>query len=230
MFHRVLVFRIAPAFIVAAALVGEGCGGSSPAAPAPNPTPVATPTPAPTPTPTPTPSATPSPDAAARCDGLADGPVTRIAVTARQQQTDGASVPIRVRARTGFDEAWCLDKDKDHRLDFDLNQRNADGRACCWDDTPEWSVDDPSGLLSGSGTTRDDNGFIYRIRVASGGGRGTLGVSAQLDGVDSHPWQSGSGYQRGNLEIVLLSASDIQKDCLCTFLGNGQYEGDKCPK
>jgi hypothetical protein len=156
--------------------------------------------------------------------------VARIAISPRQHSIDGANVDVRVRVRPGFDEAWCVDKDKDHRLDFNLNQRNADGRACCWDDPPEWSVDDDSGLVAGNGTTRDDNGFIYRIRVEPRGRAGSVGVSANLDGVDSHPWQSGSGYQMGNLNIVALSASDIQKDCTCVYLGNGLYEGDKCPK
>jgi hypothetical protein len=214
------------ALILAAALLGEGCGGGggSPVAPAP------TPTPAPVPTPTPTPAPTPSPDAAARCAGLASGPVTRIAVSPRQLVTDGVNSDMMVRVRPGFDEVWCVDKDKEHRLDFNLNQRNANGQACCWENTPEWNVSDPSNLQSGSGSTRDDNGFIYRIRIASGGRKGTVGISAKLDGVDSHPWQSLSGYTIGTLDVVAMEASDIAKDCQCTYKGNGQYEGAKCPK
>jgi hypothetical protein len=155
--------------------------------------------------------------------------VARLAVAPRTQVEDGETVPIRVRARPGFDEVWCLDKDKEHRLDFNLNQRNESGRECCWNGEPEWETLDPSGIAGGQ-SVRDQYGFVYRIRVFPQGTRGTVGLRANLDGVNSFPWQSGSGYEQGPIEMVTMSASEIQRDCKCVFLGNGQYEGAGCSK
>ena len=223
--------------LVALALLGGSCGGSNPTTPPP----VAQATPTPTPSATASPSVptpTPTPTAAARCDNLQPlpgeeklqpGPVTRVAVSPRQQVSDNQNLDILVRARPGFDEVWCVDKDKEHRLDFNLNQRNDNGKECCWLGFPEWKVDDP-GRVVDSAAVRDDFGFIYRLRINTHGERVTVGLSARLDGVDSAPWQSGSGYEKGPLQIVAMGANEITRDCKCIYKGNGIYEGVGCTK
>lgn len=137
---------------------------------------------------------------------------------------------MRVRVAKAYeDEVWCIDKDKEHKLDLNLNQRNAAGKECCWNDDPVWTVTDPDFIVNSS-EWRDDYGFIYRVRINPKGKRGSVFVQTKLDGLDSYPWQSGAFYPKGPLEIVSMSATEIKDTCQCTFLGNGQYEGDKCPK
>jgi hypothetical protein len=213
-----------------ALLALASCGGSSPARPNPNPTPTPGPTPAPTPAPTPTPNPAPTPDASQRCAKLENGPVVRVAIAPRGQFEGSNQVPMRVRVEKAFeDEVWCIDKDKESKLDFNLNQRNANGKECCWEEDPVWRVDDPNFLVD-NGEWRDDYGFIYRLRVDPKGRKGKIFVQTTLDGHDSYPWQSGSYYQQGALVIESMSASEISRDCQCTFKGNGQYEGDRCSK
>jgi len=77
---------------------------------------------------------------------------------------------------------------------------------------------------------RDQYGFVYRVRIDPQGARNTVGLRANLDNVNSFPWQSGSGYEQGPLQMVTMSAAEIQRDCKCIFLGNGQYEGAGCSK
>ena len=196
------------------------CGGGSaplqPALPSPSPSPVALPSPSP-------------PPANTTC-GLAPGPVTRLAISPREQNTDGARVEIRVRALPDFDEAWCLDKDKDHRLDFNLNQKNAEGRECCWVGTPEWRImEDPGEIVAGTASI-DGEGFIHRVRVEPRGRETFFTLEATLDTIRSHPWQSGSGYRREPIKMITMSAADIPSACPCIYLGNGQYTGVGCRK
>lgn len=208
---------------------GFGCDGDGRST---TPTTVATPTPTPAPTATPTPSPSPTPTpapAGSKCEKLAPGPVSRLTVAPRELQTDGVTVEMRVRARRNFDEVLCLPKSGSHRLDFNLNQKNADGEECCWEDDPSWAVEDPSGLVS-SESSRHDHDFIWRLRIDPDGGTGTVTIQAELDGVESHPWQSGSGYRQEPLGIVVMSAAEIEEECQCVYLGNGIYEGDQCPK
>ena len=205
------------------------CGGSStPGNPNPNPSPTPTPSPAPTPTPTPNPA--PTPDASQRCAKLQEGPVVRVAIAPRGQFEGSTQVPMRVRVTKSYeDEVWCVDKDKEWKLDFNLNQRNEAGKECCWENDPSWHVDDPDFLVDNS-EWRDNYGFIFRVRVNPKGKKGSIFVQTRLDGHDSYPWQSGSYYEKGPLVIESMSASEISKECQCTFKGNGQYEGDRCPK
>jgi hypothetical protein len=219
--------RFRAVLLVSGVALWSSCGGGSPTAvPPPAPSPVIT-TPITTPTTTTLPPVSgPPPD---RCANFQAGPVARLAISPRTHQENGEIVPIRVRARPGFDEVWCLDKDKDHRLDFNLNQRNANGRECCWVNDPSWDLDDPNNFAGGE-SVRDDFGFVYRIRVNTEGARGTVGINATLDGINSAPWQSNSGYSIGPLNMVAMSAAEIQRDCNCIFLGNGQYQGDRCNK
>ena len=102
-------------------------------------------------------------------------------------------------------------------------------KECCWLGFPEWKVDDP-GRVVDSAAVRDDFGFIYRLRINTHGERVTVGLSARLDGVDSAPWQSGSGYEKGPLQIVAMGANEITRDCKCIYKGNGIYEGVGCTK
>src|SRR5262245_30992269 len=191
------------------ALVGLGsCGGSTPAKP--NPSPSATPTPSPGPTPppapTPTPNPAPTPDAQ-RCAKLEAGPVVRVAIAPRGQYEGSTQVAMRVRVTKPYeDEVWCVDKDKEWKRDFNLNQRNDNGKECCWEEDPVWHIDDPDFLVD-NGEWRDPYGFIYRVRVNPRGKKGSIYVRTSLDGNDSYPWQSGSYYAKGPLIIEAMSAN-----------------------
>jgi hypothetical protein len=176
------------------------------------------------------PPSTQAPDPSLRCANLAPGPVVRYAITPREHRADGEVVDLRVRARAGFDEVWCVDKDREHRLDFNSNQRNAAGRESCWVDDPSWRFEDPDRFVQSGQTIPNTNGFNYRIRMNPRGARGEVLVEAEIDGVLSSPWQSGSGYKREPLRIVSMSKNEIERDCLCIFRGNGIYEGDRCSK
>jgi hypothetical protein len=215
-----MILSRSAAYVVttAAALFFLSCGGGGSPVEPPRPTP--TPLPAPTALPTPT----PSPNAACG-PNLASGPVTRFAIAPRAQLTNGQEVPIRVWIQGPWQEAWCIDKDKEHKLDFNANQRNADGRECCWVKDPEWSIaDDKDRIVLGHGEL-DDHRFVYRLGVGPRNLETTFGVEAVLDGVKSKAWQSGPtvGYPEGPLKIVTLSAADIEKNCKCTYFGNGNY-------
>jgi hypothetical protein len=182
--------------------------------------------PTPTPLPPSTAAPTPTPSANAACGpNLASGPVARFAVAPRAQFSGGEQVPIRVWIQGLWQEAWCLDKDKEHRLDFNSNQRNADGRECCWVKDPEWQIaDDKDRIVLGHGAL-DEHSFNYRVGVDPRGLETSFGVHGELDGVKSKAWQSGPtvGYPEGPLKVVTLSAADIEKNCKCTYFGNGNY-------
>lgn len=199
------------------ALILTGCGGgSSPTAPEPTPAP----TPQPTPAPTPTPNTT--------C-GLAPGPVVRYAIRPREHRVNGRKVDMLVRARPGWDEVWCIDKDSVHQLDFDSNQRNEANQESCWVYDPQWTITDPGSFVTGQEVIFD-NPFLRRLHVDPKGREGTVDVQATIDGVRSRPWQTFSGYREGPLQIVAMSRAEIERDCNCVFLGNGRYAGASCPK
>jgi len=207
-----------------AALVGVSCGGDGPTV-APTPAPPTTTVPT---QPSPRPTATPSPTST-EC-AFAPGPVARLAISPRELRTDGVQEPVFVRARPGFDEVVCLDRTKSHRLDFNANQRNADGRESCFIGDVSWRVvDDPGNIVAG-GSSRHDRGFIWRYNVEPGGRDTNFAIEAELDGIKSFPWQSGSGYRREPLRVLTMSANEIARDCLCIFRGNGVYEGARCQK
>jgi hypothetical protein len=210
-------------------LILSGCGGSSTAPPIDTTTTTTTSTVNQQTSTTPPSSSIEDPNAN-KCGNLAPGPVTRYAITPREQRADGEVIDMRVRARAGFDEAWCIDKDKEHRLDFNSNQRNAQGRESCWVDDPSWDFEDPGRLVDSGAVIVNTHNFNYRMRINPRGARGEVLVEAQIDGVLSYPWQSGSGYRREPLKIVSLSKNEIDRDCLCVFRGNGIYEGDRCSK
>jgi hypothetical protein len=198
------------------------CGGDNPVVPPP---PTTTTTIATQPSPSPSPS--PSP-VTQQCT-LAPGPVTRLAISPRELRTDGATADVFVRARANWDEVVCLDRDKVHRLDFNANQRNADGRESCYEGDVSWRVvSDDDSMVTGS-SSRHDDGFIWRYNIEPRGRNGSIEIEADLDGIKSHPWQSGSGYRREPLRIVTMGANEISRDCLCIFKGNGVYEGAACP-
>jgi hypothetical protein len=201
------------------------CGGGSPTQ-APPPLPSPSPSPSPVAPPSPSPSA---PPASATCT-FAPGPVTRLAISPRALQTNGAPAPMRTRVVGPGEEVLCLDQDKSHRLDFNLNQRNAQGRECCWVDDPRYRIrGDVDHIVAGSGPI-DDNSFILRVRVEPRGQETSFGVEAELDGVFSFPWQSGAQYPREPLRVITLAGDDIPAYCPCIYLGNGGYEGGSCQR
>ena len=152
----------------------------------------------------------------------------RLAIAPRALQTNGAPAPMRTRFVGPGEELLCLDSEKSHRLDFNLNQRNAQGQECCWVDTPGYRVrGDMSHIVTSSGAI-DDNGFIFRVRVEPRGQEATFGVEAALDGVFSYPWLSGGQYPREPLRVITLPGELIEGFCPCIYLGNGGYEGGSC--
>ena len=205
----------------------SSCGGSTTAPPVTTNPPITSPS---TTAAVTTPSTTAPPDESLRCGNLAPGPIVRYAITPREQRADGEVVDLRVRAKPNFEEVWCIDKDKEHRLDFNSNQRNAAGREACWINDPVWRYEDGDRLVDLAQPIPNTNGFNYRMRINPHGARGAVFVEAEIDGVLSYPWQSGSGYRREPLQIVSMSKNEIDRDCLCIFRGNGIYEGDRCPK
>jgi hypothetical protein len=213
-----------PFWMVAVGAVLAGSCGESPTV-IPSPVPPTT-TLAPQPSPSPSPS--PSP-VQAQCT-LAPGPVTRFAISPRELRTDGEQVPVFVRARPNWDEVVCLDRAKAHRLDFNANQRNADGRESCYEGDVTWRVVDDSRQMVTGSSSRHEDGFIWRYTIDPDGQEGAIEIEAELDGLKSYPWQSGSGYRREPLRIVVMSANEIARDCLCIYRGNGIYEGGRCPK
>ena len=215
---------------VCAVAVLINCGGDSGSNPTPQPSPTAQPTPTPTPTPAPTPTPTPGPVGSSNCPPSGEpGPVAKYAISPRAAQADGVNTDIRVRARPNFDEVWCIDRTKEHRLDFNSTQKNADNRECCWQNDPTWEiVADDNRMVTATGTA-NGNIFNFRVRINPKGQNGVVLVQATLDGVKSHPWQAGSGYRQEPLAIVAVAPADLA-DCKCIFRGNGIYEGVGCTK
>lgn len=209
--------------VSAAAIAAASCGGDSPTA-VPSPAPPTTTQPS---QPSPSPAASPSP-VSSECT-FAPGPVARFAIQPRELRTDGVQVDILVRARENWDEVVCLDRSKSHRIDFNANQRNAAGRESCYIGPVNWRLEDPNGIVASASSRHPDN-FIYRFNVEPGGRTTAFDVSATLDGLNSFPWQSGSGYRQEPLRVVTMSAADIVRDCLCVYRGNGVYEGQRCIK
>jgi hypothetical protein len=210
----------------ALALLLVSCGGGSPTQP-PAPPPTTLPAAQPSPSPSPSPSASP---AAAGCP-FAPGPVTRLAIAPRALQSNGANAPMRTRLVAPGEELLCLESEKSHRIDFNLNQRNELGQECCWVDSPGYRIrGDTAHIVTGSGAI-DDNGFIFRVRVEPRGqNEATFGVEATLDGVPSHPWLSGGQYPLEPLRVITLPGDEIARLCPCIYLGNGGYEGGSCQR
>jgi len=139
---------------VAAALCWLSCGGGAPTLPI-----------TPAPTPVPTPAATSTPLVLAHCGSLAPGPVVRYAIAPRAARVNGENVPMRVWIQGAWQETWCLDKDQQYQIDFNSNQRNADGKESCFQNDPEWQiVDDRDRIVLGQGSF-GDHGFNYRVGV-----------------------------------------------------------------
>ena len=211
--------------VVALVVAFAACGSSdTPTVPPPVPSTTVAPQPSPTAQPS------PSPTTGALTCTFEPGPVARLAIAPREQRTDSADADIRVRVLPNFDEVWCLDRDKTHRLDFNANQRNAAGRECCYQGKVTWTVDDPRELVVASRSLHPDN-FIYRLNVEPKGISTAIEIEAELDGVKSFPWQSASGFRREPLRIMTMSANQMNRECTCIFRGNGVYEGGPaCPR
>ena len=211
-------------FMVGAAVVGVSCGGSPTVIPSPAPPTTTLPT-----QPSPSPVASPSPIVSQECT-FAPGPVTRFAISPRQLLTDGVQADVFVRARPGFDEVVCLDRSKTHRLDFNANQRNAEGRECCFEGSAVWRITDDPGQIITASSSRHERDMIWRLNIEPGGRETAFEIEAELEGLKSYPWQSGSGYRREPLRVVTMSANEIARDCLCISKGNGVWEGARCSK
>jgi hypothetical protein len=221
--------KLRPSPAAAAVLLAlSGCGGSTTAPPITT-TPTSTTSSTVNPVTTP-PSSTTEDPSASKCGNLQPGPVVRYAISPREQRTNGGQVDIRVKARAGFDEVWCIDKDQEHRLDFNSNQRNAANKECCWLNDPSWTFSDPDNIAQEGQALSGTNNFNFRLRTNPRGKRGTIYVQAEIDGIKSYEWQSGSGYSIQPLRVVSMSKNEIERDCLCIYRGNGIYEGDRCSK
>jgi len=210
--------------LIAAAL--PSCGGSSPTQPPP----VPSTTVAAQPSPSPSPSASP---AASSCPWgpFAPGPVTRLAISPRALESDGARAPMRTRLVGPGEELLCLDSDKSHRIDFNLNQRNEFGQESCWVDPPRYRIRGDTDRIVADWLPVDDNSFILRVWVEPHGiNEATFGVEAQLDGVFAHPWTSGGGYPIEPLRVITLPGDEIARLCKCVWIGNGGYEPGSCQR
>ena len=197
------------------------CDGGSPTQPPPPATTLAA-------QPSPSPSAAPSP-AAAACP-FAPGPVTRLAISPRALQTNGENARMRTRLVGPGEELLCLDSQKNHRLDFNLNQRNAQGQESCWEGFPSYRIrGDTEKMVTGSGPI-DDNGFILRVRVEPKENVASFGVEAELDGIFSHPWLSGGSYPREPLRVITLPGDELEAFCPCIYIGNGGYAPGSCQR
>ena len=179
--------------IAAIAVLCGSCGGSSPTQPPPAPS--SSPAPVAPPSPSPGPSASPG-TASCPFGPFAPGPVSRLAIAPRALVSNGAPAPMRTRLIAPGEEVLCLDQDKSHRLDLNLNQRNAQGQECCWVDEPHYRVRGDTARMVAGATPIDDNSFIFRVRVEPRGQEASFAVEAELDGVFSHPWLSGGQYPR----------------------------------
>jgi hypothetical protein len=207
----------------AIAVLCASCGGSSPTQPPAGPSPSPSPAAQPSPVPSPSPAVT-----ACSKGSFAPGPVTRLAVAPRALQSNGVSAPMRTRYVGPGEELLCLESEKSHRLDFNLNQRNALGQESCWEGFPSYRIrGDTEHMVTGT-TPIDDNGFVFRVRVEPNKNVASFGVEAELDGVFSHPWLSGGQYPREPLRVITLPGEEIGSFCPCIYLGNGGYEGGSC--
>lgn len=169
------------------------------------------------------------PPAGSACT-FAPGPVTRLAIAPRALSTNGVAAPMRTRLIGPGEEVLCLASEKSHRLDFNLNQRNAQGQESCWEGFPSYRVRGDTQHMVVSTSTIDDNGFIFRARVEPNFQEASFGVEAELDGVFSYPWLSGGQYPREPLRVITLPGDDIPAFCPCIYLGNGGYEGGSCSR
>lgn len=198
------------------------CGGSSPTQPPP------TPSPSPTPAAQASPSPSPSPASACPFGPFAPGPVTRLAIAPRALQSNGAPAQMRTRYVGPGEELLCLESEKSHRLDFNLNQRNAQGQESCWEGFPSYRIrGDTEHMVAGT-TPIDDNGFVFRVRVEPNRNVASFGVEAELEGIFSYPWLSGGQYPREPLRVITVPGDEIGAFCPCIYLGNGGYEGGSC--
>ena len=227
--------RYAPLVVTFGSAFILSCGGADGPTVIPTPAPPTTTVPTqPSPSPSPSPSTQPGGQEVCHLPSgpvtnLAPGPVARFAISPRQILTNGPNLTdIFVRARPNWDEVVCLDKDQSHRLDFNANQRNEEGRECCYEGVVAWRVNDPAGIVVAN-TSQHPDGFRWRFNIEPGGRGTTIEFSATLDGLNSFPWQSGSGYRQEPLRVVTMSANEIARDCQCIYRGNGVYEGVRCP-
>ena len=130
--------------------------GQGPAAPTPPPSPTA-------PRPTPTPN------------DLAQGPVSQLKAYIKTIDVGGYTYRP---GEQDSDGNWIVHPGE--FVVFDLTQRNGAGLICNWNGDPEWSVDDPEGVLR----VRDSsNPFFLRVNVEH---KGHFELQGTLDGIDSN--------------------------------------------
>jgi hypothetical protein len=137
---------------------------------------------------------------------------------------------MRTRLVGPGEELLCLDSKKSHRLDFNLNQRNALGQESCWEGFPSYRIRGDTEKMVTSSSPIDDNGFVFRVRVEPKENVASFGVEAELDGIFSHPWLSGGNYPREPLRVITLPGDELESFCPCIYIGNGGYAPGSCTR
>lgn len=137
------------------------------------------PIPPPAAQPTPVPGSSPSaPRASPTPADLAAGPVTQVKAYVKSIDTGGFNY------RPGEQDAngnWIVHPGE--FVVFDMTQRNAAGLICNWIVDPQWSVDDPDGIL----TLKDSSQpFFLRTIIAH---NGHFELQGTIDGIDSNVLQ-----------------------------------------
>jgi len=126
--------------------------------------------------PTPTPGASPgTPRAYPTPTDLAPGPVTQLKAYIKSIDTGGFEYRPGEQDSAGN---WIIHPGE--RVVFDVTQRNGAGQICNWINDPEWTVDDPDGVL----LVRDSTiPFFLRTDVEH---KGHFELQAHMDGIDSN--------------------------------------------
>ena len=137
---------------------------------------------------------------------FAPGPVTRLAVVAPRAADQRRPGPMRTRLVGPGEEVLCLDSDKSHRLDFNLNQRNALGQESCWEGFPSYRIrGDTEHIVAELPARSTTTASSCGCGSSRKGNEARFGVEAELDGVFSHPWLSGGRYPREPLRVITVS-------------------------
>jgi len=126
--------------------------------------------------PTPVPGATPgAPRASPTPSDLAPGPVTQLKAYIKTIDIGGFTYRPGEQDEDGN---WIVHPGE--FVVFDLTQRNGAGLICNWQVDPEWSVDDPDGVLR---IKESSHPFFLRVEIEH---KGHFELQGTIDGVDSN--------------------------------------------